>query len=119
MTFRAFLATCTCSGTAADGAGIGLAASASTLISGRATPFPCFITVVAPDSTWPRLRFIALHMICVRIRPEAPTTAPMQMSSGLFTAKPEMDAATPENEFRSDTAMGMSAPPTLIVNSTP
>ena len=41
-------------------------------------------------------RFIALHMMRVRMSPEAPTRAPVMMSRTLLTAKPAAQAARPE-----------------------
>ena len=97
--------------------------SLPTAFFGSDTPFAPPVltcaTVVLPVSTWPRLLFIALHIICVRIRPEAPTTAPMATSRGLRIARPETEAATPDSEFSKDTVIGMSAPPTRMVKSTP
>ncbi len=62
---------------------------------------------------------MATHMICVRIRPEAPTRAPLMMSTLLLSTKPVMAAARPESEFRKEMITGMSAPPMGITISTP
>ena len=62
---------------------------------------------------------MALHMICVRIRPEAPTSEPATMSSGFCTANPAIEAATPDSEFSSEITTGMSAPPIGSVAVTP
>ncbi len=77
------------------------------------------IRTVLPARTCERLLFIALHISRVRISPDAPTIAPIATSSGLRTANPEIDAAMPENELRREIVIGISAPPTLIVNRTP
>ena len=44
----------------------------------------------------PSERFMALHMICVRISPDAPTIEPTTTSSGLRITSPANAAATPE-----------------------
>ena len=64
-------------------------------------------------------RFIALHIIWLRIAPEAPTKAPVTISSVLLSVKPMPDAAQPEYEFSIDTITGMSAPPTGSIISNP
>ncbi len=43
----------------------------------------------------------------------------MATSKGFLIARPEIDAATPENELSKDTVMGMSAPPTRMVKRIP
>jgi hypothetical protein len=48
------------------------------------------------NSTLASERFIALHMICVRMMPEAPTSAPATIRTLLLTAKPAAQAARPE-----------------------
>ena len=55
--------------------------------------------------------FIALHMMKVRIRPEAPTNEPATINTGLLMIKPVNAAAIPERELSRDTTTGMSAPP--------
>jgi len=72
-----------------------------------------------PISTLPSERFIALHMMRVRINPDAPTKAPATTSSGLLITKPLAAAATPENELSSATTTGMSAPPIGMTRRTP
>ena len=62
---------------------------------------------------------MTLHIIWVRMSSYAPTIAPIATRSGFLIARPETDAATPESELRSDTVIGMSAPPTRIVKRTP
>ena len=56
-------------------------------------------------------RFMASAMSLVRMPPEAPTSAPAMISTGLPITKPAMAAAVPVNEFRSEMTTGMSAPP--------
>ena len=65
----------------------------------------------APKATLLSERFIALHIIRVRMRPEAPTSAPLMISTLLPITNPAADAASPEYEFRSEITTGMSAPP--------
>ena len=73
----------------------------------------------APNATLPRERFIALHMICVRISPEAPTRAPAMIRIMLPSTNPVAAAASPEYELSSETTTGMSAPPMGITSRTP
>src|SRR4030065_569457 len=56
-------------------------------------------------------RFIALHMIDGRIRPDAPTSEPAMINTLLPSANPAAAPASPEYEFISATTTGMSAPP--------
>jgi hypothetical protein len=77
------------------------------------------VTVPPPVSTLPSERFIALHMICVRMKPDAPTSEPVMMSALLSSTKPVAAAARPEYEFSSAMATGMSAPPIGTVSRTP
>ena len=74
---------------------------------------------MAPLKTWAKDRFIARHIICVKISPEAPTMAPTATSKGSDMVKPTIAPASPENEFSRDIVMGMSAPPTLMANRMP
>ena len=64
-------------------------------------------------------RFIALHMIWLRMMPDEPTSAPAMISTSLLMTKPVMPAAMPEYELRSEITTGMSAPPMGITSSTP
>ena len=48
------------------------------------------------NSTLPRERFIALHMMLVRMMPLAPTRAPVMISRLLRITKPAAHAASPE-----------------------
>jgi hypothetical protein len=41
-------------------------------------------------------RFIARHIIVVRMMPDAPTSEPVMMSALLFSTKPVAAAASPE-----------------------
>ena len=74
---------------------------------------------MAPLRTLIRERFIARHMIRVRIRPDAPTMAPTATSNGSDRVKPTMAPASPEKELSNEMVIGMSAPPTLMAKSTP
>ena len=56
-------------------------------------------------------RFIASAMSLVRMAPEAPTSAPAMISTGLLMTKPAIAAAVPVNELSSEITTGMSAPP--------
>ena len=56
-------------------------------------------------------RFMASAMSLVRIAPEAPTSAPAMISTGLLMTKPAIAAAVPVNELSSEMTTGMSAPP--------
>ena len=56
-------------------------------------------------------RFMASAMSLVRIAPEAPTSAPAMISTGLPITKPAIAAAVPVNEFSREMTTGMSAPP--------
>ncbi len=71
------------------------------------------------NSTLPRVRFIATHMIWVRISPEAPTRAPLMISTLLLSTKPVIAAARPDSELRKEMITGMSAPPIGITSRTP
>ena len=75
-------------------------------------------TFAAPkplNSTLLRERFIALHIILVRINPLAPTSEPDTISRLLFNTKPAAQAANPEYEFSRAMTTGISAPPIGIV----
>ena len=64
-------------------------------------------------------RFIASAMSLVRIAPDAPTSAPAMIRTGLSMTKPAIATAVPVNEFRSEMTTGMSAPPIGRVIVTP
>jgi hypothetical protein len=49
-----------------------------------------------PNSTLRSERFIARHIIVVRMMPDAPTSEPVMMSALLFSTKPVAVAASPE-----------------------
>ena len=72
-----------------------------------------------PSNILIRLLFIALHIICVRRRPEAPTIPPIATSNGSPTAIPAIPPATPLRELSSEIVIGISAPPTRIAKATP
>ena len=57
------------------------------------------------------MRFIALHIIKVKIKPEAPTRQPETTSTVLLIAKPAKAAAKPESAFKNEMITGMSPPP--------
>ena len=62
---------------------------------------------------------MALHMICVKIIPEAPTREPATISTLLFKIKPVAQAAIPEYELSKEITTGISAPPIGITVITP
>jgi hypothetical protein len=72
-----------------------------------------------PNKTFVSERFIALHMMLVRITPDAPTRDPAIISTVLLMTKPVAAAAKPEYEFKRAITTGMSAPPIDSVRSTP
>ena len=74
---------------------------------------------VFPKRISARLRFIALHIICVSNRPEAPTIPPITTKSGSPIAIPAIAPATPLKEFNKEMVIGISAPPTRIEKATP
>ena len=63
--------------------------SPSTLAPARAAPKPLNNTLASE-------RFMALHMMLVRMMPAAPTSEPDTMSTLLLMAKPAAQAASPE-----------------------
>src|ERR1700761_5265104 len=73
----------------------------------------------APKSTLVMLRFIALPISTVSSVPDAPTSAPLMISTLLPSTKPVDAAAKPVNELSSEITTGMSAPPIGSTNSTP
>ncbi len=72
-----------------------------------------------PRNTLATERFMALHMMSVRIMPLAPTKAPATISRLFCTINPEAQAAMPEYEFNRQITTGMSAPPIGITNMIP
>mmetsp|Transcript_4628 Transcript_4628/g.14764 ORF Transcript_4628/g.14764 Transcript_4628/m.14764 type:complete len:239 (+) Transcript_4628:516-1232(+) len=72
-----------------------------------------------PKITDPMSRFIASHMMCVRIAPDDPINAPTTVSNGLSSMKPSAHSAQPEYEFSTVITTGMSAPPIDAVMCTP
>ena len=86
-----------------------------------------FAAAAAPACTWPKApnstlvneRFIALHMMIDRIRPDDPSSAPAMMSTLFSSTKPIATADSPAYEFSSEITVGMSAPPIGMISSTP
>ena len=64
-------------------------------------------------------RFIARPIIIVSSVPEAPTSAPLTISTFEPSSKPVAAAARPVNAFSSEITTGMSAPPIGSTKSTP
>ena len=64
-------------------------ASPSTLVAALTAPKPL-------NSTLAKDRFMALHMMLVRMMPAAPTSEPETISTLLLMAKPAAHAARPE-----------------------
>ena len=62
---------------------------------------------------------MASAMSLVRIAPDAPTSAPAMIRTGLLITKPAIATAVPVNEFSSEMTTGMSAPPIGSVIVTP
>ena len=73
----------------------------------------------APKITLAKDLFIPLHIIFVRINPDAPTRAPAMIKPLFIKTKPVAAAATPEYELSSDITTGISAPPMGIVSVIP
>ena len=73
----------------------------------------------APKRTFAIERFIARPIRIVSSVPEAPTSAPLTMSTFSWSTNPVAAAASPVNAFRSEITTGMSAPPIGSTNSTP
>src|SRR5512140_614265 len=65
----------------------------------------------APNSTLAKERFIALHMITDRMRPEEALTAPAIISRRFSRAKPIAAQAAPAYEFSNAMTVGISPPP--------
>ena len=109
-----FLASCSFASTSVNDSFAGSAGFSST------TSFTAGAeTVVFPVRMVISLRFIALHISCVRIRPDAPTIPPITTNSGSLMAMPAMPPATPDRAFRREMVIGISAPPTRITKTTP
>ena len=69
--------------------------AARTVFFSPATAADVWICPNAPNSTLVKLRFIALHMMMVRMNPLAPSSAPAMISSLLLSTKPIMLADNP------------------------
>ena len=79
-----------------------------------------FLTgVLPPRRMLIRLRFIALHIICVSNKPEAPTIPPTATRKISLIAIPAIAPATPDRELSRDIVIGISAPPTRMEKNTP
>ncbi len=74
---------------------------------------------MTPKRTLASDRFMALHMMLVRMMPEAPTSEPAMIRTVLLITKPVAAAARPEYELRRAITTGMSAPPMEMVSTTP
>ena len=72
-----------------------------------------------PRRIAPSFLFIALHIICVRRSPDAPTIPPTATSNKSLIARPAIAPATPERLLSSEIVMGISAPPTRIAKMYP
>ena len=84
-----------------------------------AVPAPACTVPKAPKRTLPIERFIARPISIVSSVPEAPTSAPLTISTFECSSKPVAAAATPVNAFRSEITTGISAPPIGSTKSTP
>jgi len=72
-----------------------------------------------PKITVAMSRFMALHMMVVRIAPEKPTKAPTEVNIGSLSKNPSAQSAQPEYELSTVITTGMSAPPTEEVSKKP
>ena len=72
-----------------------------------------------PKRTFPRDRFIPLHIIFVNIIPLAPTKAPDTINKLFKITKPAAHAANPEQLFNKEITTGISAAPMGRTNITP
>ena len=73
----------------------------------------------APNSTLVNERFIALHMMIDRIRPDDPSSAPAVISSLFSSTNPIATADRPAYAFSSEMTVGISAPPIGRTSRTP
>src|SRR5215470_4514437 len=73
----------------------------------------------APNITLVNERFMALHMITDKMKPEEPSSAPDTMSTLLFSTNPNRAAENPAYEFKSEITVGMSAPPIGVTSMIP
>mmetsp|Transcript_23588 Transcript_23588/g.58468 ORF Transcript_23588/g.58468 Transcript_23588/m.58468 type:complete len:392 (-) Transcript_23588:343-1518(-) len=90
----------------------------STPAAGRVYVF--FRRVPLMPSRTPTMdRFIATHMICERIQPDAPISAPTTVRSWLPSTKPSAASAQPEEELSTVITTGVSAPPMARVACVP
>src|ERR1700756_750632 len=84
-------------------------------------------TALAPAWTWPNApnmtlvneRFMALHMITERMKPEEPSRAPATTRTLLLSTNPRRAADRPAYELRSEMTVGMSAPPIGVTSKIP
>ena len=92
----------------------------STIIATSSASEPTFVRVRSAFSPLPpndlnntsiNLRFIALHIMNVRIIPDAPTSEPATINTEFEKINPVNAAAIPDKEFSSETTTGISAPP--------
>mmetsp|Transcript_14635 Transcript_14635/g.34538 ORF Transcript_14635/g.34538 Transcript_14635/m.34538 type:complete len:241 (-) Transcript_14635:993-1715(-) len=84
-----------------------------------ASPWPVLAVPKPPSSTETMSRFMATHMMCVRMAPLLPMSAPTVVSSGWLSMKPSAHRAHPEYELRTVMTTGMSAPPMEAVMCNP
>ncbi len=92
--------------------------SVASVIFGAATSL-CLLVEVFPSKIYDKLLLIALHIIWVSSSPLAPTIPPMETSKRSFIASPAIAPATPDKLLSRDIVMGISAPPTRMLNSIP
>ncbi len=82
------------------------------IASPAASPPPAAGAEPKPENnTFASERFIALHMMAVRMRPLVPTRQPATMSTLFSITKPAAHAARPESELSIEITTGMSPPP--------
>ena len=74
---------------------------------------------LTPSRTPTMDRFIATHMICDKMAPDAPMSAPTTVSSCEPRTKPSAHRAQPDDEFSTVMTTGVSPPPTARVACAP
>src|SRR5260370_40870163 len=93
---------------------IDAASSAVAECTGLAEPCAVVLTCAcpnAPNRTFVKERFIALHMITDRMKPEDAFSAPAMINRRLPRANPMAVAAAPAEEINHAQPVGMVAPP--------
>src|ERR1700693_2084218 len=90
---------------------IAAASSGLALLTARSSLAPAaeaFTWPKAPNNTFVKERFMALHMMTERMKPEAPSRAPATIRTLLLRTKPRREAEKPAEEFKREVTVGMS-----------